>query len=239
MEPNAFDAVLLYHGILEAYESVGKELIGPDVVEKHIIKKMSYYIKNFIPDFSLPNSEGDLEKNLLDFLLKTKEKLKLALEKPNEVIFTIENVWELRAAIFGFESAFIEVLGEYVIRDYVFSRIAEILSIYLPNSFVKESSLEQKLHFYADYLSAHRLVKFSNYAIKSENGRILVKFRANKCIFAQIHDSEAYSNAKVRFCPWGMIGSAIVTNHEGKNATIQSCQFVTRGTLSTITLQEN
>ena len=59
-------------------------------------------------------------------------------------------------------------------------------------------------------------------------------FRANKCIFAKIHDSEAYEQSKVRFCPWGMIGSSIVTNHVGKDATIKQCQFVTRGTITTI-----
>jgi hypothetical protein len=235
MENNSNDAVLLYYGILEAYEDVGKELIGPDVVEKHIIRKMSYYIKNFIPDFTLPNSEGELEQALKNFLLETKEKIKLVVEKPDQIIFNNENVWELRAAIFGFESVFIELLGEHIIKEYVFSRIAEILSIYLPGSFTKEGSLEDKLHVYTSYLTDHKLVKYSNFSIKELNGKKLVKVRANKCIFAQIHDSEAYMQAKVRFCPWGMIGSSIVTSHEGTNASIESCQFVTRGTITTIT----
>ena len=235
MVANSNDAVLLYHGILEAYEDVGKELIGPDVVEKHIVKKMSYYIKNFIPDYSLPDSEGELEQDLLIFLAKTKEKVKMALEKPDQVLFTNENVWELRAAIFGFESAFIEILGEHVIRDYVFSRIAEILSIYLPNTFIKNANLEDKLKSYTNYLTSRELVKFSNFTLEEEaNRNKTVKISANKCIFAQIHDSEAYSNSKVRFCPWGMIGSSIVTQHEGKSSTIKSCQFVTRGTISKV-----
>ena len=238
MVANSNDAMLLYHGILEAYEDVGKELIGPDVVEKYIIKKMTYYIKNFIPEFTLPRSEGELEKNLLEFLKKTKEKVKIALENPNKVIFDNENVWELRAAIFGFESAFIEILGEHVIRDYVFSRIAEILSVYLPNSFIKNASLEKKLQSYADYLTSNELVKFSNFSIEHEEKGSKVKFRANKCIFAKIHDSEAYSNSEVRFCPWGMIGSAITTQHFGKNSQIKNCQFVTRGTISTITSED-
>ena len=140
MTKNSNDAVFLYYGILEAYEDVGKELIGPDVIEKHIVKKMTYYINNFIPDFSLPDKPDELEHSLIGFLNETKEKVKLAIENPSQVNFSNENVWELRAAIFGFESVFIELLGEHVIRDYVFSRIAEILSVYLPNSFVKENN---------------------------------------------------------------------------------------------------
>ncbi len=234
MTKNATDAVFLYYGILEAYEDVGKELIGPDVIEKHIIKKMVYYINNFIPGFTLPNTTEELEQSLLKFLSETKEKVTLAFENPDKVIFTNENVWELRAAIFGFESAFIEVLGEHVIRDYVFLRVAEILSVYLPNSFTKENNLEDKIKAYANYLTTNELVKFSDYSIEEIKGKLITKFSANKCIFARIHDSEAYMQAKVRFCPWGMIASSIVTSHLGKNTTIKECQFVTRGTITTI-----
>ena len=234
MTKNSNDAVFLYYGILEAYEDVGKELIGPDIIEKYVIKKMAYYLKNFIPDFSLPSSPEELEKSLLKFLLETNEKIKMALENPDKVSFTNENVWELRAAIFGFESVFIEILGEHVIRDYVFSRIAEILSVYLPNSFTKDKSLENKLKIYSNYLTDHKLVKFSNFTIEIRDEKRSVNFKANKCIFAKIHDSEAYIQAKVRFCPWGMIGSSIVSNHTGKNTTIYDCQFVTRGTITKI-----
>ena len=80
-------------------------------------------------------------------------------------------------------------------------------------------------------MTEHELVKFSNFTIQANKE---VTFRANKCIFAKIHDSEAYALSKVRFCPWGMIGSSIVTNHVGKDTTIKQCQFVTRGTITKI-----
>lgn len=237
-EKSPLEAVFLYYGILEAYEDVGKELIGEDVIEKHVIRKMAYYINQFIKDFVLPESEGELTQNLLDFLRSTKGKLTKAREDPKNVSFTNENVWELRAAIFGFESTFIEILGEHVIRDYVFSRIAEILTIYLPDTFVGGGSLEEKLESYTKYLQTHGLVKYAGYDVVSKGNKKSIVIRANKCIFAGIHDSDAYKGAMVRFCPWGMIGSAIFTSHHQKKTGIKSCQFVTRGTISYITIQD-
>jgi hypothetical protein len=232
------EAMFLYYGILEAYESVGLELIGDDVIEKHVIPKMSYYLKEFIPDFEIPNTSGELEEELLNFLKESKEKITQASKDQDVVTFTNENVWELRAAIFGFETVFIEILGAHVIKEYVFSRIADILSTYLPESFSKSGTLEEKFSAYTRYISEHKLVKFSNFSLIDNKGTKEVKIRANKCIFAQIHDSEAYLDAKVRFCPWGMIGSAILSKHEGKETTIRSCQFTTRGTISDILIQE-
>ncbi|MHA2104939.1 MAG: hypothetical protein ACW981_16040 [Candidatus Hodarchaeales archaeon] len=232
------EAMFLYYGILEAYESVGLELIGNDVIEKHVIPKMSYYLKEFIPDFEIPNTKGELEEELLNFLKESKEKITRASKNQDDISFTNENVWELRAAIFGFESVFIEILGEHVIKEYVFSRIADVLSIYLPDSFSKSGTLDDKFSAYTKYISQHELVKFSNFSITDKKGTKQVKVRANKCIFAKIHDSDAYLDAKVRFCPWGMIGSAILANHEGKETTIRSCQFTTRGTISDIFIQD-
>lgn len=238
-ENSPIEAVFLYYGILEAYEDVGKELIGDDVVEKYVVKKMGHYLTQFIPDFELPNTEGELEQNLLDFLKETKEKLKIATQNLDKVVFTNENVWELRAAIFGFETVFIEILGEHVIRDYVFARIAEILTSSLPGSFVKSGSLEEKLSEYTNYLEQHKLVKHAGFELTGKDKLQSVKIKVNKCIFAQIHDSEAYQNAEIRFCPWGMIGSAIVNMDQKKGTNIKTCQFVTRGTISTIIITEN
>jgi hypothetical protein len=200
---------------------------------------MAYYLKQFIPDFEIPNSQGELEESLLGFLKDTKKKLVEASQNPDEVVFTNENVWELRAAIFGFETVFIEILGEHVIRDYVFSRIAEILTAYLPKSFVNTDSLDDKLKSYTDYLKDHKLVKYAGYEVTGSGRSKSFKIKANKCIFAQIHDSEAYQKSEIRFCPWGMIGSAIVNMDQKIPTNIKSCQFVTRGTISTIILQEN
>ena len=99
--------------------------------------------------------------------------------------------------------------------------------------------MEEKLNSYSSYLTEHKLVKHAGTDIKFVNNKPDVQVRANKCIFSAIHDSEAYQNAEVRFCPWGMIGSAIVNMDQKKNTNIKSCQFVTRGTISRIVIQEN
>ena len=73
-------------------------------------------------------------------------------------------------------------------------------------------------------------IEFAKYTIKGE----AVQITANRCAFSKIHDSEAYRNANVRFCPWGMIGSAIWASHKGKETNIESCLFTTKGSVSKI-----
>ncbi|MFW9854328.1 MAG: hypothetical protein ACFFFG_04680 [Candidatus Thorarchaeota archaeon] len=231
------DAVFLYGGILDAYEAVGMELIGPNVVEDYVLPKMVYYVREFLPGIfnkAAPDPErlvSDLRSWLDDFKLK----ISRARELKKSVMFSLEEIWQLRAAIFGYESVFIDILGETAIKTYVFSRIADILSSYLPDVFLgEEKTLEEKLNAYLDYIREKRFVQYTSVRIKGTSVRIA----ANKCYFANIHKSEAYQKSNVRFCPWGMIGSAIITSHKGDRATIESCQFTTRGSISKIVTEK-
>ena len=58
-----------------------------------------------------------------------------AQEKGNLEGLTMDEIWKLRAAIFGYETVFINILGEAAIKDYVFVRMADILASYLPENF--------------------------------------------------------------------------------------------------------
>jgi len=229
---DVLDAVLIYSGILDAYEAVGIELIGENVVDEYVIPKMVYYVKEFLPEvFSTRPQASELKTWLDDF----KRKIEEARELETGENFTMNEIWELRAAIFGYESVFIDILGEVAIKNYVFKRIADILSAYLPDSFIFEgettlSSLEAKLKAYINYIREKKFVQYANYKIVGES----VSITANRCAFSKIHDSEAYRNSNVRFCPWGMIGSAIVASHKGKETNIDSCLFTTRGSVSKI-----
>jgi hypothetical protein len=231
------DAVFIYGGILDAYEAVGAELIGENVVEEHVIPKMVYYVKEFLPEIF--STKAQSTKNLSNELYTWLQDFKLKIEKARELesgsIFTMNEIWQLRAAIFGYESVFIDILGEAAIKNYVFKRIADILSSYLPDSFIYEgvqplTSLDEKLTSYINSIKSKKFVEYANYSIKED--RVIIT--ANRCEFSKIHDSEAYRNANVRFCPWGMIGSAILTSHKGKETTIDSCLFTTKGSKSTI-----
>ncbi|MHA1947155.1 MAG: hypothetical protein ACXAC6_03805 [Candidatus Hodarchaeales archaeon] len=231
------DAVFIYGGILDAYEAVGAELIGENVVEEHVIPKMVYYVKEFLPEiFSAKTHSPDkLSNELNEWLSEFKSKIEKARELGSGSIFTMNEIWQLRAAIFGYESVFIDILGEAAIKNYVFKRIADILSSYLPDSFIYKgdqtlSNLEDKLKAYINNIKSKKFVEYANYRIKDDQ----VIITANRCEFSKIHDSEAYRNANVRFCPWGMIGSAILTSHQGKETTIDSCLFTTKGSKSTI-----
>ena len=147
----------------------------------------------------------------------------------------MEEIWELRAAIFGYESVFIDILGEAAIKNYVFKRIADIISAYLPDSFIYEgdtelTTLDAKLDSYVKTIQKKKFVDFAKYSMKEDT----VQITANRCAFSKIHDSEAYRKSNVRFCPWGMIGSAILASHKGKETTIESCLFTTKGSVSKI-----
>jgi len=52
---------------------------------------------------------------------------------------------------------FIKILGEAAIRNYVFGRIADILSAYLPERLMNpDVPLEVKLQDYGSYLKEHK-----------------------------------------------------------------------------------
>ncbi|MFW9997243.1 MAG: hypothetical protein ACFFD4_34685 [Candidatus Odinarchaeota archaeon] len=231
-EKNKLEAVFFYMGILDAYEAVGVELIGPDVLEEHVIPRMVYYVKEFLPEIF--SEKGDTEKlgdELKVFLTGFKEKVDRAREEKSAKQFTMEEIWELRAAIFGFESVFIDILGETAIKNYVFKRMADILSAYLPEAFTGENvPLKDKLEAYIKYIQEKNFVKYARVTVKGDTVTVV----ANKCEFAEIHDSDAYRNANTRFCPWGMIGSAILASHVGKESSIDSCVFTTKGSVTKI-----
>lgn len=233
-ESSPREAFVLYYGILEAYEAVGLELVGDDIVEKYVVPKMAYYLKNFVPHFLGNSPEEKSNEFLHELLSRLKEKLELA-QSSESTRFDLSEVWELRAAIFGYESVFIEVLGESVIKNYVFTKISDYLADYLPEVFsLTNMTLEQKFENYIRYLKDSELVQFAEYSLSKVEESFQVQVRTNKCIFARIHDSEAYNDSKVRFCPWGMIGASIIARHEGLETNITKCQFATRGTISDI-----
>lgn len=228
------DAVFIYGGILDAYEAVGIELIGPTVLEEHVLPKMVYYVQEFLPEIFSERAKDPetLTADLKAFLDQYRDKIEQAREQGTaHDYFTMNEIWQLRAAIFGYESAFIDILGEAAIKTYMFKRIADILSAYLPDAFVEEKiMLKEKLDAYVKYIQEKDFVRYANYKISKD----LVTITANRCAFSKIHDSEAYRNANVRFCPWGMVGSAILASHLGKETTIDSCFFTTKGSVSKI-----
>lgn len=233
IEKGELGAIFLYSGILDAYEAVGIELIGPNVLNEHVIPKMVYYVKEFLPSvfkFEI-KSNDELITNLRKFMLDIRQKIDNARESGSAKEFTMNEIWEIRAAIFGYESVFIDILGDNAIKNYVFKRIADILSAYLPDAFVSaDITLKEKLNAFVTYIIENEFVGTASYKIKDNK----VQISANRCAFAEIHDSEAYRKANVRFCPWGMIGSAIMTTHLGKETTINSCIFTTKGSVTKI-----
>lgn len=231
-ETDALDAVFLYMGILDAYEAVGTELIGPGVLNEHVLPRMVYYVKEFLPEVFSERQDADtLVGELREFIVEFKTKVDSARAKGHAENLSKEDIWKLRAAIFGYESVFIKILGEAAIRNYVFGRIADILSAYLPDRLMDPGiSLEEKLQDYGNYLKEHKFVGYARTTI-GKDGIIIA---TNKCEFARIHDSDAYRNLDVRFCPWGMIGSAIVAAHEQRATNLESSVFTTRGSVSKI-----
>ncbi|MFX0107651.1 MAG: hypothetical protein ACFE7R_05170 [Candidatus Hodarchaeota archaeon] len=226
------DAVFLYMGILDAYEAVGTELIGPNVLDEHVLPRMVYYVQEFLPEiFSNRAASEQLAKELKSFLGEFHAKVEEAQEKGSAEGLTMEEIWKLRAAIFGYESVFINILGDAAIKDYVFIRMSDILSAYLPEDLLDPGiSLSEKLRNYARYLSSHGFVKYARAVVDDEK----ITVATNGCAFSRIHDSEAYQNLNVRFCPWGMIGSAIVSAHEGRGTVLRSSLFTTQGSVSEI-----
>jgi hypothetical protein len=221
----SINAVYLYYGILEAYETVGQELIGPNVLQDQVIPRMKYYVKSFVPSVYQNIPEEKVEEVLKKFL----EDLKSRVQAQNTSEISLEDIWELRAAIFGYENAFLEILGDSVIKNYVLKRISDILTVYLPEAFTSESkSLAEKLKLFENYLKSNEFVKYANFAINKDK----VRFNVNHCTFARIHDSEAYLEQKTRFCPWGMITQAIVNSHSDEEYPMIASLFTTRGTVT-------
>jgi hypothetical protein len=222
------EAVFLYMGILDAYEAVGTELIGPNVLDEHVLPRMIYYVQEFLPEVF---SEKPTAEELKAFLSEFHKKVEAAQDTGSTKNLAMEEIWKLRAAIFGYESVFIDILGDAAIKDYVFIRMSDILAAYLPERLLDPNvSLDEKLKGYSSYLKTHGFVKFANAKV----GGGIVTVATNGCAFSRIHDSEAYQDLNVRFCPWGMIGSAIISAHEGRGASLQSSFFTTRGSVSEI-----
>ena len=232
VQKSELDAVFLYSGILDAYEAVATELIGPDVLEEHVLPRMTYFVQEFLPEiFSTKGDTAGLVSDLREFLNRFREKIEFAREKGSTQNLTKEEIWQLRAAIFGYESVFINILGETAIKNYVFTRMADILSAYLPDSLLDpDIPLANKLEAYAKYIKENEFVGFARVSVGKEE----IKVAANRCAFSRIHDSDAYRDLEVRFCPWGMIASAIVAAHEGKETNLESSTFTTRGSVSRI-----
>ncbi len=231
-DSSKLDAVFLYMGILDSYEAVGTELIGANVLDEHVLPRMVYYVKEFLPGiFSNRTDSESLTAELKSFLVDFSSRVHSAQSNRSGEQFTMEEIWKLRAAIFGYESVFIDILGDAAIRDYVFVRMSDILASYLPNSLTDPSiPLQDKLQAYVEYIRRNGFVEYARVKI----GKKEIVVAANKCEFAQIHDSEAYTNLNVRFCPWGMIASAIIAGHEGRETLLKSSTFTTRGSVSEI-----
>lgn len=227
------EAVFLYMGILDAYEAVGTELIGPNILEERVLPRMGFYVREFLPELYAVRKvgSGDSISDLKAFVLGLGDKVKGARQRKSAQSFTMEEIWKLRAAIFGYESVFIDMLGEAAIKTYVFKRIADILSAYLPQSFTEpDVTLQEKLDAYTSYIRDRSFVGYAQATVRGNRIEVI----ANRCAFSRIHNSNAYRNAYTRFCPWGMIGSAILTSHEGKETSIDSCVFTTSGSISQI-----
>jgi hypothetical protein len=230
--PGALDAVFLYMGILDAYEAVGTELIGSNVLKEHMLPRMVYYVREFLPEiFSERSNADELVNELNRFLQDFKQKVNDARAKSSTHQLSMEDIWKLRAAIFGYESVFIKILGEAAIKNYMFTRVADILSAYLPAELMDPSILlQEKLQSYARFLKEHGFVKYARVSV----GRDGITVATNKCEFSRIHDSDAYRSLHVRFCPWGMIASAIVAAHEGRETNLESSTFTISGSVSKI-----
>jgi hypothetical protein len=230
-DSSQLDAVFLYMGILDAYEVVGIELIGPNVLDEHVLPRMVYYVKEFLPEiFSDRGESVELVSELKTFIVDFTSRVHAAQGEAGSN-FTMEEIWKLRAAIFGYESVFIDILGEAAIKDYVFIRMSDILSAYLPAELMDSSiPLNEKLAAYADYIKSLGFVEYSRVKV----GKDEITVATNKCAFSKIHDSDAYNNLNVRFCPWGMIASAIIAGHEGKETVLKSSTFTTQGSISEI-----
>ncbi|MHA2425070.1 MAG: hypothetical protein ACXAEF_09800 [Candidatus Thorarchaeota archaeon] len=231
-DTSELDAVFLYMGILDAYEAVGVELIGPNVLDEHVLPRMVYYVKEFLPEiFSDRGDSGELVAELKTFIVEFSSRVHTVQGGGSGNNFTMEEIWKLRAAIFGYESVFIDILGEAAIRDYVFIRMSDILSSYLPSELMDPSiPLGEKLDGYSDYIKNNGFVEYARVKV----GKDEITVAANKCAFSKIHDSDAYNNLNVRFCPWGMIASAIIAGHEGKETVLKSSTFTTEGSVSEI-----
>ncbi|MFW9803759.1 MAG: hypothetical protein ACFFFC_13950 [Candidatus Thorarchaeota archaeon] len=228
----ALDAVFLYMGILDSYEAVGTELIGPNVLEEHVLPRMVYYVREFLPEiFSERSNANELVSELDRFLKDFKRKVDDARAQGSAHQLIMEDIWKLRAAIFGYESVFIKILGESAIKNYMFTRVADILSAYLPMELMDPNiPLQEKLQSYARFLKEHGFVKYARVSL----GKDGITVATNKCEFSRIHDSDAYRSLHVRFCPWGMIASAIVAAHEGRETNLESSTFTISGSVSKI-----
>ncbi len=194
---------------------------------------MVYYVREFIPEMvGAQEDHVKLVEELRGFLLDLREKIQDARESGSARDLTMEEIWKLRAAIFGFESVFIKILGEKAIKNYVFSRIADILSAYLPREMTDSSiiDIETKLE-YVNHIRSNGFVKYSRVDREGQSFTIAV----NKCAFAKIHDSRAYRDLHVRFCPWAMIASAIVASHTRRETELDSSLFTTSGSVTKIT----
>ncbi|MGY5876436.1 MAG: hypothetical protein RTU30_11880 [Candidatus Thorarchaeota archaeon] len=229
------DAVFLYMGILDSYDAVGMELIGPNVLDEHVLPRMVYFVREFLPEvFSDRADSEQLVTELKAFLAEFHKKVEDAQTKGSAQGLTMEEIWKIRAAIFGYESVFINILGDAAIKDYVFVRMSDILGSYLPEKLLDPSvSLEDKLRGYASYICDHGFVKYARVSVEGDKAVVA----ANGCAFARIHDSDAYQNLNVRFCPGGMIGSAIVSAHKGQGTVLKSSVFTTRGSVSEVETQ--
>ena len=133
------EAVFLYRGILDAYDAVGTELIGSNVLDEHVLPRMVYYVREFLPEvFSDMADSTQLVGELKTFLTEFHDKVDEAQANGSTEGLTMEEIWKLRAAIFGYESVFIDILGEAAIKDYVFVRMADILAAYLPEQLLQQ-----------------------------------------------------------------------------------------------------
>ncbi len=228
METAPKEAIQLYYAIFEAYVDVGTELLGDNVVENQIVPRMKYYLGSFLPEMNLSDEEAS------DFIQEFKTYLENAIFSEDKDL-SYEDAWKLRAIIFGFENAFLEILGEAALKKYVFQKIAEYLVSYLPEIFsVQGVSLKDKLQSYLDFLKENKFIKAGKVKEKGKE----IQFTSNHCVFANIHDSIAYKDGKTRFCPWGMIATAIVFNHFETNSVRLKTTFTYRGSITDLNIME-
>ena len=118
-------------------------------LDEHVLPRMVYYVREFLPEiFSDRADSTQLVSELKTFLTEFHDKVDAAQTRRTTEGLTMEEIWKLRAAIFGYESVFINILGEAAIKDYVFVRMADILAAYLPEQLMDPSvSLTEKLFF--------------------------------------------------------------------------------------------
>jgi len=233
---NTNDAVFLYLGILDAYEAIAEDLIGGEVLKEEVAPRMIFYVRNFLPSKIRGMSDDAIQSQIIDFLDDIRNRVYAIQEsdRSNHNI-SMSEIWELRAAIFGFENVFLDILGEDIIESYVYKRIAEILAVYLPEVFNNPKlNLEEKLKRYSSYLRDNNFVKQANFAYRDDQ----IQYRVNYCAFSSIHNSSAYLDGKTRFCPWGMIAKAIVASSQLGNHKIRQCKFTTRGSITDLEIRE-